>query len=157
MNNFSILKICLDLLLATGLGALIGFEREWARKDPGIRTFAFVSLGAALFTILGKLIIFEGTSGTYDPTRVLGQIIVGIGFLGAGVIIFQPEEKRFRGLTTATMLWVAAAIGSAIGLSYYLIALFTALLVVIINLIIRPLEIKIDKKIDEIKEKKNIP
>lgn len=156
MEEISNLKILFDLLLATGLGALIGIEREWAKKDPGIRTFSFVSLGSALFMILGKLVILEMGLGTYDPSRILGQIIVGIGFLGAGIIIFNREEQRFQGLTTASMLWVTAAIGSAVGLGCYEIALVTALIMIIMNAFIRPIEIKLDKKIDEIKEKKNI-
>lgn len=154
--ELSISKIFFDLLFATFLGALIGLEREWARKDPGIRTFSFVSLGSALFVILGNLIILNNSSSTIDSTRVLGQIVVGIGFLGAGIIIFQKEEKRFKGLTTAAMLWVCAAIGAAVGLGYHLISLFTTILVIVLNLIIRPLEFKVDQKIDEIKEKKNI-
>ncbi len=156
MAEISKLKIIFDLLLATGLGALIGIEREWAKKDPGLRTFSFVSLGSALFMILGKLVIFKIGIGTYDPSRILGQIIVGIGFLGAGIIIFNPKEQRFKGLTTASMLWVTAAIGSAVGLGCYEIALVAALIMIIMNAFIRPIEIKLDKKIDEIKEKKKI-
>lgn len=154
--ELSTLKILFDLLIAAGLGGLIGLEREWARKDPGIRTFTFVSLGSALFIILGKLIVLNSAIQTLDPTRVLGQIVVGIGFLGAGIIIFQREEGRFKGLTTASMLWVSAGIGSAVGLGYYYIAIFVTALVVMINLVIRPIEIKVDRKIDEIKEKKGI-
>lgn len=156
MTELSTLKLFLDLLIAAGLGGLIGLEREWARKDPGIRTFTFVSLGSALFVILGKLIIVGSFFQTLDPTRVLGQVIVGIGFLGAGIIIFQREEGRFKGLTTASMFWISAGIGSAVGLGYHLIAFFVTLLVILVNLVIRPIEAKVDKKIDEIKEKKNI-
>ncbi|HPC31124.1 MAG TPA: MgtC/SapB family protein [Candidatus Paceibacterota bacterium] len=156
MAEISNLKIIFDLLLATSLGALIGIEREWAKKDPGIRTFSFVSLGSALFMILGRLVILKIGLGAYDPSRTLGQIIVGIGFLGAGIIIFNREEQRFQGLTTASMLWVTAAIGSAVGLGCYEIALVTALIMIIMNAFIRPIEIKLDKKIDEIKEKKKI-
>ncbi|MGB9680574.1 MAG: MgtC/SapB family protein, partial [Minisyncoccia bacterium] len=149
MIELSTLKIFGDLLIAAALGALIGLEREWARKDPGIRTFTFVSLGSALFVILGKLIVFNSSFENLDPTRILGQVIVGIGFLGAGIIIFQKEEGRLRGITTASMFWVAAGIGSAVGLGYYQIAIFVTLLVGMMNLILRPLEYKIDRRIDE--------
>lgn len=156
MIELSTLKIFEELLVAAGLGALIGLEREWARKDPGIRTFTFVSLGSALFVILGRLIVVNSSFSALDPTRVLGQVVVGIGFLGAGIIIFQREEGRFKGLTTASMFWVAAGVGSAVGLGYCAIALFVSLLVVVVNLILRPMEYRMNKKIDEIKEKKNI-
>ncbi len=156
MIELSTLKIFKELLVAAGLGALIGLEREWARKDPGIRTFTFVSLGSALFVILGRLIISNSSFSALDPTRVLCQVVVGIGFLGAGIIIFQREEGRFKGLTTASMFWVAAGVGSAVGLGYFKIALFVALIVVIVNLVLRPLEYKINSKIDEIKEKRTL-
>lgn len=138
-----------EILLATFLGLLIGLERKIKVKDPGVRTFAFVTLGSALFVILGKLIAQSYNLNALDPTRILGQIIVGIGFLGAGIIFFEETEKRFKGLTTASMLWVSAAIGSAVGLGYYQVAIFTALLIIGVNIIIYPLEMKLNKKLEE--------
>jgi putative Mg2+ transporter-C (MgtC) family protein len=77
----------------------------------------------------------------------LGQIIVGIGFLGAGAIIFEQREGKIKGLTTAAMMWVTAAIGSAGGLGLYWLAIFTTVFVLLINLIILPIERRMDKQV----------
>ncbi|MFA5360631.1 MAG: MgtC/SapB family protein [Candidatus Paceibacterota bacterium] len=143
------------LILAGILGGLIGSEREWAQKSAGTRTFSFISLGAALFIIISRL-SFEGYLGVsnLDPSRILGQIIVGVGFLGAGIIIFQPREGAIKNLTTAAMMWVAAAIGAAVGLELYWIAVFSTLLVLFINIVIFPIEHKMEKRIQRIKDNK---
>jgi putative Mg2+ transporter-C (MgtC) family protein len=112
------------LFLAATLGAFIGAERSFFKKQAGLRTFALVALGAALFSYLGS------TIEPQNPSRVLANIVVGIGFLGAG-LIFLHEEKVI-GLTTAAALWVTTAIGSAIGLGYY----FEGFWVTILSLII---------------------
>ena len=93
------------LILAATLGALIGLEREWAQRAAGLRTFSLISLGAALFVMISRLSFAQylGVS-SLDPSRTLGQIIVGIGFLGAGIIIFRQREGRVEGLTTAAMI-----------------------------------------------------
>ena len=117
-------EIVYRLLLAAMLGAFIGAERSFFKKQAGLRTFALVALGAALFSYLGS------TLEPQNPSRVLANIVVGIGFLGAG-LIFLHEEKVI-GLTTAAALWVTTAIGSAIGLGYY----FEGFWVTILSLII---------------------
>ena len=106
--------ILFKLILATFLGLLIGLERKLSHKTAGMRTFALISLGSALFVILSNDVIalFDKSNG-FDPSRVLSQIVVGLGFLGAGLIIFTEKEKRVHGLTTAASIWVAAGIGSA--------------------------------------------
>jgi putative Mg2+ transporter-C (MgtC) family protein len=144
-----------SLLLATALGALIGLEREWARKEAGTRTFSLISLGAALFIIISQLSFdqYLGMSGL-DPSRTLGQIIVGIGFLGAGIIIFQQKEGVVKNLTTAAMIWVTAAIGATIGLGLHWIGIGAAFLVLFINIVIFPIEKKMENKIQQIKDKK---
>ncbi|MDD5760689.1 MAG: MgtC/SapB family protein [Candidatus Pacebacteria bacterium] len=143
------------LILAVILGALIGLEREWAQKSAGIRTFSFISLGAALFIIISRL-SFERYLGVsnLDPSRTLGQIIIGVGFLGAGIIIFQPKENTIKNLTTAAMIWVTAAIGAAVGLELYWIAVFATFLVLFINIVIFPIEKKMEKRIQRIKDEK---
>lgn len=134
-----------NLLIATLLGTLIGLEREWARKEPGIRTFSFIALGAASFIISSELIMQQNViNSTFDATRILGQIILGIGFLGAGVIVFKPKEDRVGGLTTAAMVWVTAAIGSLAGLGFYKLALIITSIVLLMNLILIPIENKLD-------------
>ena len=120
-NNEFLLK----MLLASLLGGVIGLERDIHGRAAGLRTHLLVSLGAAVFTILSEVISQNsGTSGfSSDPGRIAAQIVSGIGFLGAGVII--KEGVNIRGLTTAACLWTVAAIGMAAGSGYYKIAVFT--------------------------------
>lgn len=121
------------LLLAAVLGAMLGFEREYVGKSAGLRTYMLVSLGSALFTIL-SVEAFPGFEGiaSFDPSRIVSQIVVGVGFIGAGIIIFEQRESKVRGLTTAAGLWVIAAIGSAVGLKFYFVSIFLTLFIVII-------------------------
>ncbi|HEY2219814.1 MAG TPA: MgtC/SapB family protein [Gaiellaceae bacterium] len=112
----------LRLVVAAGLGAAVGVEREVREREAGIRTHLLVSLGSCLFTIVSAYGFHEFlVSGTNivraDPTRIAAQIVTGIGFLGAGAII--REGLSVRGLTTAASLWVVAAIGMASGAGYY--------------------------------------
>ncbi len=110
------------LLLAGVLGAVIGLDREYRAKEAGFRTHFLVSLGSALFMIVSQY-GFAGVLGKegvgLDPSRVAAQIVSGIGFLGAGTIIFQ---KQFvRGLTTAAGMWATAGIGMAVGGGMYIL------------------------------------
>jgi putative Mg2+ transporter-C (MgtC) family protein len=119
MPTLSAVELILRVLLATGLGAAIGLEREISDQPAGLRTHILVSLGAALFTMAGAygLLDFQtGNIARIDPTRVAAQVVTGIGFLGAGAII--QRGLNVRGLTTAASLWVTAAIGTAVGLGY---------------------------------------
>jgi putative Mg2+ transporter-C (MgtC) family protein len=121
MPTLSIGELILRVLLATGLGAAIGLEREISDQPAGFRTHILVSLGAALFTLTGAygLTGFAGGDGVrinVDPTRIAAQVVTGIGFLGAGAII--QRGVNIRGLTTAASLWVTAAVGTAVGLGY---------------------------------------
>src|SRR3989338_8405557 len=136
------------LLLAAGLGAIVGIEREIVGKSAGLRTFSFVSLGACLFTIvsllgINHLVPLSETADptfryNYDPTRIVSQIVVGIGFLGAGLIIFRGF--RVEGLTTAAGLWVAAGIGTAVGFGFYAVAVVAALLELFIFYVLKRIE-----------------
>lgn len=139
------LIMILQVFLAALLGMVIGFEREKAGKPAGIRTYMLVSMGSALFTILSVngFNSFIGTVG-YDPSRIASQIVVGIGFLGAGIIFFTKTEAR--GLTTAAAVWVSAAIGMAVGLKFYYLAVFTTLLTYAILWFVRELEAKLGTK-----------
>lgn len=118
------LEVIYRLFLAAILGGLIGMERSFFKKQAGLRTFALVALGAALFAYLGTMI------EPSNPSRVLANLVVGIGFLGAG-LIFLHEEKVI-GLTTAAALWTTTAIGAAIGIGYYLEGIFVTILTLII-------------------------
>jgi putative Mg2+ transporter-C (MgtC) family protein len=106
----------LRLVLAAGFGALLGLEREDADKPAGVRTFSIVALGSALFCVVSIM-----TFGVDDAgARIPAQIVTGIGFLGAGVIIQQ--RGNVVGLTTAAGIWAAAAAGMGFGLGLYLVA-----------------------------------
>ena len=108
------------LLLAGVLGAVIGLDREYRTKEAGFRTHFLVSLGSALFMVVSQYGFrdFMGEGSTpIDPSRVAAQIVSGIGFLGAGTIIFQ--KQLIRGLTTAAGMWATAGIGMAIGGGMY--------------------------------------
>jgi len=114
-------------LFAAGLlGGLIGLEREFRAKEAGVRTHFIVALGSALFMIISEF-AFEGKQ--HDAARVAAQVVSGIGFIGAGVIIFQ--RNAVRGITTAAGLWVAAAIGLACGDGMYSVAIAAAIFTVL--------------------------
>lgn len=107
-------------LAAAGiLGTVIGLDREYRAKDAGFRTHFMVSLGSALFMVISRYGFGDGVS--FDPSRVAAQVVSGIGFIGAGTIIFQRHVVR--GLTTAASLWATAGIGMAAGAGMYGIAL----------------------------------
>ena len=112
----------LRLFIAGLLGGLIGFEREVRAKEAGLRTHFIVALGSALFMLRSQYAF----TGRFDAARVAAQVVSGIGFIGAGVIIFQ--RNVVRGVTTAAGLWVAAAIGLACGAGMYDIAVAATLL-----------------------------
>lgn len=114
------LVMCGRILFATFLGALVGIEREYHHKDAGIRTFAAVSLGACLFALISSHV--PGS----DPTRIAANIVVGIGFLGGGIILHK--EDRTSGFTTAAILWGVAAIGTGVGFGMYVLPTFATLL-----------------------------
>lgn len=115
----------LRLFIAGLLGGLIGFEREFRAKEAGLRTHFLVALGSALFMLISQYAF----TGRYDAARVAAQVVSGIGFIGAGVIIFQ--KNVVRGVTTAAGLWVAGAIGLACGAGMYAIAAAATLMTVI--------------------------
>ena len=121
----------LRLGLALLLGSAIGFERQWHQKMAGLRTNAFVALGAAGF------VFFSAMVGQGDPTRVAAQVVTGIGFLGAGVIL--REGVNVHGLNTAATLWCSAMVGTFAGAGYLAPSLLAAGFVVGTNLFLRPL------------------
>jgi putative Mg2+ transporter-C (MgtC) family protein len=147
--------VLLRLVVAAGLGAVVGFEREIRDREAGIRTHLLVSLGAGLFTIVSAFGFHEFlTSGDAvvraDPTRIAAQIVTGIGFLGAGAII--REGLSVRGLTTAGSLWVVAAIGMAAGAGYYWAAVVATFLTIFA---LWPLRILSYKVIERMKPEEN--
>ncbi len=112
------------VLLSALLGAIIGLEREWSGKSAGFRTVILVNIGATLFTIVSNAMAEPGTSG---GDRIASNIVTGIGFLGAGLIF--KSDTNVRGLTTAATVWASAAIGMAVGVGAYEIAVMSTILV----------------------------
>lgn len=138
----------LKLLLAVFLGALIGLERLIVHKEAGMKTHAMVSLGSALFVLISEaLVVKYGNLAGFDATRMASQVIVGIGFLGAGSIMLKGSY--ITGLTTATGLWVTAGIGMAAGFGFYSLAIVSALLVLVIFIVMGIFEKPLKKMIGD--------
>lgn len=119
------------LVLAMMLGGIIGTERALlAKQAAGTRTFGLVALGACLFVVTGNFVdvAYLGVL-SFDPLRVAAAIIMGIGFLGGGLIIFRGDS--LHGVTTAAGLWIAAGIGIAVGFGMYSVSIFASLLALI--------------------------
>ncbi|MEA1652404.1 MgtC/SapB family protein [Nitrospirillum sp. BR 11164] len=133
------LEVVLRLAMALTLGSGIGFERQLHQKMAGLRTNALVALGSAGF------VIFSAMVGQGDPTRVAAQVVSGIGFLGAGVIL--REGVNVHGLNTAATLWCSAMVGTFAGGGYWLPSLAAAGFVIVTNLILRPLVRRLNRRI----------
>ena len=125
-------EMILRLLLAAALGAVIGYQRERARKSAGLRTHVLICSGAALFTIVS----IYGFGANGDTARVAAGVVAGIGFLGAGAII-RGGEGIVAGLTTAATIWAVAGIGLAAGAGLYLLSAVATVLILIVLLIPR--------------------
>ena len=117
----------LRVLLAVALGAGIGYQRERAGKAAGLRTLVLVATGAALFTVVS---IFGFGAEGVDISRVAAGVVVGVGFIGAGVILRGRSEEEVAGLTTAATIWVTAGVGLAAGAGMYLVAVIAAAVIV---------------------------
>ena len=125
------------LLVACGLGGCIGIEREWRHKDAGLRTSMLICMGAALFTIMSAVLAGDATP---DKSRVASNIVQGIGFLGAGLILHNKD--RVLGMTSAATVFVVAAIGMTCGAGLYLTATFATAIVLVALQFIGSLESK---------------
>ncbi|MBD3259964.1 magnesium transporter MgtC [Candidatus Woesearchaeota archaeon] len=125
--------IIAKLIIAAVFGMLIGWDRESHERHVGIRTFSLVCMGSAAFTIISLQGLFgfhAGASLSYDVGRIVGQIVLGIGFIGAGVI--WKEKNMLHGLTTAASMWVTAAMGAAVGLSMWVLAVGLLVLALVV-------------------------
>ncbi|WP_018341708.1 MgtC/SapB family protein [Cytophaga aurantiaca] len=129
-----VIKLCISLCL----GALIGAEREYKSKVAGFRTIILITVGSTLFTLVAVTLM-----GKSDPTRIASTIITGIGFLGAGVI--YKEGNTIKGITTAAVIWAAAAIGMMVGFNMYAISIISVVIVLIILLSFSWLQRYIDR------------
>jgi len=137
------------LLIALGLGLAIGAERTARGGNVGLRTYGLIALGASVFVVASLLVSQEYVDATnFDPLRVAAQIVVGVGFLGAGVI-YTNATNVTRGLTTAAGMWVAAAIGMAAGFGLYTVAAATTIFVIFTFSTLQTIEYRYLKKINK--------
>jgi putative Mg2+ transporter-C (MgtC) family protein len=137
--TIGITQAALNLGTAVALGAVIGFERQWRQRLAGLRTNTLVALGAASFVVYENLFSSEA-----NITRVAAQVVSGIGFLGAGIIF--REGLNVRGLNTAATLWCSAAVGVLAGGGALSYAALAAGLVIVVNLLLRPLVQRINRQ-----------
>jgi putative Mg2+ transporter-C (MgtC) family protein len=120
----------LSMLVSLVLGTVVGWEREAGRKPAGLRTHTLVCMGSTLFCLLTKHAVADFGGGNVDPTRIIHGVVTGIGFLGAGSIIRQ--EGWVHGLTTAASIWMVAAIGVAVGVHAWWLAVTGAILALVV-------------------------
>lgn len=143
----SVQAIVLRLAVAGILGSLVGLERHWADKSAGMRTHLLVSLGSALIMIVSAHAFGDVLSPSrivLDPSRVAAQVVSGVGFLGAGMILRRGSEVR--GLTTAAGIWATAGLGLAAGGGMYFAACAATVLMLAALIAIKPLEERLDAR-----------
>ncbi len=147
--------IFLNLLVAMGLGMVLGLERFVAHKTAGLRTYTLIAMGSALFVTISQIVAaqFAGTAN-FDPLRIAAQVVAAAGFLGVGAIFHN--DQRVSGITTASGLWVAAGIGMAAGFGLRelaaivtILVLFTFIVLWFIESLIRNMAIRKNKGLDE--------
>ncbi|NQY66721.1 MAG: MgtC/SapB family protein [Flavobacteriales bacterium] len=124
-------EFALRLLIATGSGLVIGFERRWNHKSAGLRTNTLVAIGSAMFVMLSINLTEEGG----DVTRIIGQVVTGIGFLGAGIIF--KEGINIYGLTTAATIWCSCAVGCMAAAGLYIETVICVTLIVLVNTLLK--------------------
>ncbi len=125
-----ILNPFIQITVALILGASLGMERSFARKTAGMRTYSLVAMGSCLFIVISRLVIPTSGLFAFDPMRMAAGIVMGIGFLCGGVIVFH--DSKLTGLTTAAGLWVAAGIGMAVGYGFVWLSIFTTVLTLLV-------------------------
>lgn len=118
----------LRLFLAVVLGFAVGFERRLRSKEAALRTHTIVAVGACLFMLVSKYGFFDMDGAKYDASRIAAQVVSGIGFIGAGMILYK--KQAVHGLTTAAGVWATAGIGMATGAGMYLLSVGAALMVI---------------------------
>lgn len=136
--------VIIRLVLITVLAALIGLQREYHRRPAGMRTNALVGIGSTLMTLASvQTFALYPAAQNADPGRIAAQLVVGIGFIGAGVILRKGNAGRVVGLTTAATMWVVCGLGIAIGMGLYLEALTAFTLVFFTFFLLTPVVLKI--------------
>jgi putative Mg2+ transporter-C (MgtC) family protein len=141
-----LVQVMIRLIAATLLGAVVGFERQLARKPAGLRTHTLVCLGTTVFVASAS-----GLGMASDAiSRIIQGIITGVGFLGAGTILKVSEERDIQGLTSAAGIWMTAAIGVAVGLGGLALALLSTVLTVMILALMG----SVDERIEQSRQRK---
>ena len=135
----------LPMVISTALGTVLGWEREVGHKAAGLRTHTLVCVGSTLFVLTAQHAVI-GIGTGWDPTRIIHGIVTGVGFLGAGSILRQ--ERAVLGLTTAASIWMVAAIGAAVGVRAYLLAVVSTVLALIVLRLYRFFDRWLDAKDD---------
>ncbi len=131
MVTLTTIDIIARIAIAIGLGTIVGLERTLAGKTAGMRTYGMITLGSAIFVIISEIVIFSlGNSLVASPVMIPTAIITGIGFIGAGLIIFQAN--KITGLTTAAGLWVSAGVGMASGFGLFTLAIIATIAALLI-------------------------
>jgi putative Mg2+ transporter-C (MgtC) family protein len=141
-------EFALRLVIATLLSGIVGLERERGERAAGLRTHALVGLGSCLLMLVSAFGFsdWKFSPGALDPSRIAAQVVSGIGFLGAGVIIFQRDREVVRGLTTAASVWVVAALGLAVGGGMYVTATVSTGITLLILAGLKPLERRLARR-----------
>jgi putative Mg2+ transporter-C (MgtC) family protein len=137
-------SIAVHLAVAVVLGGLLGMERQLHGRWAGLRTHMSVAMGSAIFALAG--IGVAPPDKLPDATRIIQGIAAGIGFLGAGTILKLSDQLEVKGLTTASSIWLSAAVGTAVGLGYYELALSGTLIALMVLALLRPVEKWLDRK-----------
>ena len=150
METLSNLEIFERIAIALLIGSVIGLEREWSSKPAGIRTYALVCQGSALFMIVGLLLgeQYQGRVTGLDPSRIASTVAQGIGFIAGGVIF--GHGGRVKGLTTAAGIWVTAALGLMVGAGFYVVALIGVGAAIFVLLPLHWVERKLTARRDEL-------
>lgn len=137
-------QIIIRLVVAMLCGMVLGTERLLAHKTAGMRTYALVSLGAALFVAVSEYIIASyGQLAGIDPLRMASQVVVGIGFLGAGIIFMK--DNQITGVTTASSIWVVSGIGIACGFGMFSLAISATIITLFIFIVLWTIEQRLRK------------
>ena len=145
-GELGLLDVFCRLVVAVLLGGLVGIERQLNGHWAGLRTLMAVAMGAAIFTLVGKMAaehaLHLGTNARniVDATRVVQGIAAGVGFLGAGAILKLSDQLEVKGLTTASAIWLSAALGTAAGLALWELALAATVVSLVVLALLRPLE-----------------
>ena len=139
-------RLLVRLIAAAVLGGIIGYEREQAGKDAGLRTHILVAAGSCLFVVVPQL----AGMAMSDLSRVLQGLVAGVGFVGGGAILKSPEEKRVHGMTSAAGIWMVAAIGVAAGLGRIASAMIATLFAYVVLSLLSRWERRLDGRRDSV-------